>query len=300
MEPRLRPRSCQADESGSAALPVVDRLSWEIHGPAYCSHTCGCWWLRTSCGWPRCSARTGGGRLRRRRRHHRPGRAVAGQRVRLRRDRAGRDAARRWTASRCAGGCASPARWSPVLMLTARDARRRPGPGPGRRRRRLPDQAVQLRRAGRPGPGADPPRWGGAARPCCTPATCGSTRRRGERGAGEDELELSTKEFALLELFLRHPGQVLTRTRILEHVWDFAYDGVSQRRRPVRAVPAPQDRPPVRAGAAGDRARCGLPAARRRPAPVGIPVTAAAAGVRTRRCRCDCGWRCSSPLARRR
>lgn len=44
---------------------------------------------------------------------------------------------------------------------------------------------------------------------------------------GQVELELSSKEFALLELFLRHPGQVLTRTRILEHVWDFAYDGVS-------------------------------------------------------------------------
>jgi two-component system OmpR family response regulator len=44
---------------------------------------------------------------------------------------------------------------------------------------------------------------------------------------GQVELELSTKEFALLELFLRHRGQVLTRTRILEHVWDFAYDGVS-------------------------------------------------------------------------
>ena len=38
---------------------------------------------------------------------------------------------------------------------------------------------------------------------------------------------LSTKEFALLELFLRHPDQVLSRTMILEHVWDFAYDGVS-------------------------------------------------------------------------
>ncbi|MGH3854642.1 MAG: response regulator transcription factor [Pseudonocardiaceae bacterium] len=44
---------------------------------------------------------------------------------------------------------------------------------------------------------------------------------------GPVELDLSAKEFALLELFLRHPGQVLTRTRILEHVWDFAYDGVS-------------------------------------------------------------------------
>jgi two-component system OmpR family response regulator len=44
---------------------------------------------------------------------------------------------------------------------------------------------------------------------------------------GEDELTLSHKEFALLELFLRHPDQVLSRTTILEHVWDFAYDGVS-------------------------------------------------------------------------
>jgi two-component system OmpR family response regulator len=44
---------------------------------------------------------------------------------------------------------------------------------------------------------------------------------------GHAELGLSPKEFALLELFLRHPGQVLTRTRILEHVWDYSYDGVS-------------------------------------------------------------------------
>ncbi|MCU1460870.1 MAG: DNA-binding response regulator [Acidimicrobiales bacterium] len=44
---------------------------------------------------------------------------------------------------------------------------------------------------------------------------------------GDDELSLSPKEFALLELFLRHPGEVLTRTRLLEHVWDFAYDGLS-------------------------------------------------------------------------
>ncbi|MYT30170.1 MULTISPECIES: response regulator transcription factor [unclassified Streptomyces] len=41
------------------------------------------------------------------------------------------------------------------------------------------------------------------------------------------ELHLSAKEFALLELFLRHPGEVLTRTMILEHVWDFPCDGVS-------------------------------------------------------------------------
>jgi two-component system OmpR family response regulator len=41
------------------------------------------------------------------------------------------------------------------------------------------------------------------------------------------ELRLSPKEFALLELFLRHPGEVLTRSRIIEAVWDFAYDGGS-------------------------------------------------------------------------
>jgi two-component system OmpR family response regulator len=44
---------------------------------------------------------------------------------------------------------------------------------------------------------------------------------------GDAEVRLSAKEFALLELFLRHPDQVLTRTRILEHVWDCAYDGGS-------------------------------------------------------------------------
>jgi two-component system OmpR family response regulator len=44
---------------------------------------------------------------------------------------------------------------------------------------------------------------------------------------GQTEVALSATEFALLELFLRHPGQVLSRTRILEHVWDYGYDGVS-------------------------------------------------------------------------
>jgi two-component system OmpR family response regulator len=41
------------------------------------------------------------------------------------------------------------------------------------------------------------------------------------------ELELTPKEFALLELFLRHPGKVLTRSQIIDAVWDFAYDGTS-------------------------------------------------------------------------
>ncbi len=41
------------------------------------------------------------------------------------------------------------------------------------------------------------------------------------------EIQLSPKEFSLLELFLRHPGSVLTRSQILGAVWDFAYDGGS-------------------------------------------------------------------------
>jgi two-component system OmpR family response regulator len=40
-------------------------------------------------------------------------------------------------------------------------------------------------------------------------------------------IDVSPKEFALLELFMRHPGEVISRTQILEHVWDFAYDGTS-------------------------------------------------------------------------
>jgi two-component system OmpR family response regulator len=44
---------------------------------------------------------------------------------------------------------------------------------------------------------------------------------------GEAELELSAREFALLEFLLRHAGEVVTRTMILEHVWDTAYDPAS-------------------------------------------------------------------------
>jgi two-component system copper resistance phosphate regulon response regulator CusR len=40
-------------------------------------------------------------------------------------------------------------------------------------------------------------------------------------------LDLTAKEYALLLFFLRHPNEVLTRTRIYEHVWDERYDGLS-------------------------------------------------------------------------
>jgi two-component system copper resistance phosphate regulon response regulator CusR len=49
--------------------------------------------------------------------------------------------------------------------------------------------------------------------------------QRAER-AGR-RLDLTAKEQALLVLFLRHPGEVLTRTRIYEQVWEERYDGLS-------------------------------------------------------------------------
>jgi two-component system OmpR family response regulator len=44
---------------------------------------------------------------------------------------------------------------------------------------------------------------------------------------GETEIELSAKEFALLETFMRRPGQVLSRYQLLEHCWDYAYENRS-------------------------------------------------------------------------
>ncbi len=38
---------------------------------------------------------------------------------------------------------------------------------------------------------------------------------------------MSPKEFALLQELMRRPGQALTRTHLIEHVWDFAFDGTS-------------------------------------------------------------------------
>ncbi|HYT78450.1 MAG TPA: response regulator transcription factor [Actinomycetota bacterium] len=44
---------------------------------------------------------------------------------------------------------------------------------------------------------------------------------------GDQTIGLTPKEFSLLEYFMRHPGEALTRTQILEHVWDFAFEGDS-------------------------------------------------------------------------
>jgi two-component system OmpR family response regulator len=44
---------------------------------------------------------------------------------------------------------------------------------------------------------------------------------------GEAEIELSAKEFAVLETFMRHPGEVLSRFQLLEHAWDYDYENRS-------------------------------------------------------------------------
>jgi two-component system OmpR family response regulator len=40
----------------------------------------------------------------------------------------------------------------------------------------------------------------------------------------DQKIELQSREFALLELLLRDPGKVVTKTMILEHIWDYSFD----------------------------------------------------------------------------
>jgi two-component system OmpR family response regulator len=44
---------------------------------------------------------------------------------------------------------------------------------------------------------------------------------------GDVEIELSAKEFALLEAFMRRPGHVLTRLQLLDHAWSYEYENRS-------------------------------------------------------------------------
>ena len=116
--------------------------------------------------------------------------------------------------------------WSPVLMLTARDA--------------IEDRVAGL------DAGADDylpkpfafdellarlrslARRGKSERPAVLEAgglrLDPSTR---QVWRGETEIDLSVKEFALLETFMRRPGQVLSRYELLEHAWDIAYENKS-------------------------------------------------------------------------
>ncbi|HWU07377.1 MAG TPA: response regulator transcription factor [Streptomyces sp.] len=68
-------------------------------------------------------------------------------------------------------------------------------------------------------------RRGGSASPVLTAGTLrmDTAARRVHRG--EDEVTLTAKEFSVLEQLVRRAGEVVSKADILEHVWDFAYDG---------------------------------------------------------------------------
>ncbi len=116
--------------------------------------------------------------------------------------------------------------WVPVLMLTARDA-------------------IEDRVAGLDG-GADDyltkpfsfgellARLRAIARRGTTPRpavlTVGSLSldpARRQVWRGEEEIALSSKEFAILESFMRRPGEVISRFQLLEHAWDYEYENRS-------------------------------------------------------------------------
>jgi len=116
--------------------------------------------------------------------------------------------------------------WSPVLMLTARDAveDRVEGLDAGAddyltKPFSFAELLARLRALGRRGPVERPPVLEvGSLR--LDPSTRQVWR-------GDRELTLSTKEFALLETFMRRPGQVLSRFDLLEHAWDYSYENRS-------------------------------------------------------------------------
>ena len=68
-------------------------------------------------------------------------------------------------------------------------------------------------------------------------------------------IPLQPREFRLLEYLMRHAGQVVTRTMLLENVWDYHFDPADQRHRRARLAPARQDRQGLRRAAAAHRAR---------------------------------------------
>jgi len=114
--------------------------------------------------------------------------------------------------------------WTPILMLTAKDA---------------PDDEAQALDGGADDFLSKPfsyavlvarlralLRRGGGARPI--ELVAGDLRldpAAHQVWRGETEVPLTPRQFSLLEFFMRRPGEVLPKSEILEHVWDFAFDG---------------------------------------------------------------------------
>jgi two-component system, OmpR family, response regulator len=113
--------------------------------------------------------------------------------------------------------------WVPILMLTARDAieDRVRGLDTGAddyltKPFSLAELTARLRALARRGP-VERPTVLEVGDLQLDPATHEVFR-------GEDEIKLSAREFALLETFMRRPGQVLTQLQLLEAAWDFGYE----------------------------------------------------------------------------
>jgi two-component system, OmpR family, response regulator len=116
--------------------------------------------------------------------------------------------------------------WTPVLMLTARDAitDRVGGLDAGAddyltKPFSFDELLARIRAVARRGPVERP-----------TVIELGDLRldpagRRAWRGTSE--LNLTAREFAILELFMRRPGQVLTRLQLLDGAWDMAFESRS-------------------------------------------------------------------------
>ena len=116
--------------------------------------------------------------------------------------------------------------WSPILMLTARDAveDRVAGLDGGAddyltKPFSFAELLARLRALARRGP-IERPALLEAGGLRMNPATR-------EVWRGDKEIHLSAREFAVLETFMRRPGQVLSRFQLLEHAWDYDYENRS-------------------------------------------------------------------------
>jgi two-component system OmpR family response regulator len=116
--------------------------------------------------------------------------------------------------------------WAPILMLTAKDAIEDRVQGLDRgaddylvKPFSLAELLARLRALARRGP-VERPAVLEVGHLRMDPATQQVWR-------GEKEIQLSAKEFTLLETFMRRPGEVLSQFQLLEHAWDYEYENRS-------------------------------------------------------------------------
>ena len=117
--------------------------------------------------------------------------------------------------------------WAPIIMLTARDSveDRVKGLDQGAddylvKPFSLAELLARLRALARRGPVERPPVIE-VGRPAARPRHAAGMAR------GRARSTLSPKEFALMETFMRRPGEVLSRYQLLEHAWDYDYENRS-------------------------------------------------------------------------